>query len=179
MSRIRTLFRDLTDAVRGTEQDYTQGSISRAIFLLSIPMMLEMAMESVFAVVDVYFVSSLGASAVASVGLTESVLTLIYAVAIGLAMGTTAMVARRVGEKNPREAADTAVQAIIVSFIASVPVAIVGIVFAPKVLALMGGDAWALEHGYVSMTPLRLDLTDHEQLAKVRKLESWKKLRFA
>ncbi len=148
MSRIRQLFRDLSDAVRGTEQDYTQGSISRAMLLLSVPMMLEMAMESVFAVVDVYFVSSLGASAVATVGLTESVLTLVYAVAIGLAMGTTAMVARRVGEKNPHEAADTAVQAIIVAIVASIPVAVAGIIFAKDLLALMGGDAWAIEEGY-------------------------------
>ncbi len=148
MPQIRQLLRDLSDAIRGTEQDYTQGSISRAILLLSVPMMLEMAMESVFAVVDVYFVSSLGASAVATVGLTESILTLIYAVAIGLAMGTTAMVARRIGEKHLREAADTAVQAIIVGVIASIPVSILGIFYAKDLLALMGGDAWALEEGY-------------------------------
>src|SRR5438093_1525838 len=99
------LWRDLRDAVRGTAIDYTQGSIRRAILLLAVPMMLEMAMESTFAVVDIYFVSSLGASAIATVGLTESVLTLVYAVAIGLSMGTTALVARRIGEKRPREAA--------------------------------------------------------------------------
>src|SRR5688572_31765656 len=94
--------------------DYTQGSIGRAILFRSIPMMLEMAMESIFAVVDIYFVSSLGASAIATVGLTESMLTLVYAVGIGLSMGTTALVARRIGEKNPKEAADAAVQAIAV-----------------------------------------------------------------
>src|SRR5688572_296669 len=102
--RFRDLWRDLRDAVRGTNMDYTQGSIGRAILLLSVPMMLEMVMESLFAVVDVYFVSSLGASAIATVGLTESMLTLVYAVAIGFSMGTTALVARRIGEKNPGEA---------------------------------------------------------------------------
>src|SRR4026207_1546663 len=109
-SRGRGLWRDLRDAVRGTGMDYTQGSIGRAILLLAVPMMLEMAMESTFAVIDIFFVSSLGASAVATVGLTESILTLVYAVAIGLSMGTTALAARRIGEKNPREAAAAAGQ---------------------------------------------------------------------
>jgi putative MATE family efflux protein len=146
--RFRDLGRDLRDAVRGTNMDYTQGGIGRAILLLSVPMMLEMVMESVFAVVDVYFVSSLGPSAIATVGLTESVLTLVYAVAIGLSMGTTALVARRIGEKNPTEAADAAVQAIIVSLAACIPFAIAGAFFAKDILALMGADAWAIEHGY-------------------------------
>jgi putative MATE family efflux protein len=148
MSRSRSILRDLSDAIRGTEQDYTQGSISRAILLLAVPMVLEMMMESVFAVVDVYFVSGLGASAVATVGLTESVLTLVYAVGIGLAMGTTAMVARRIGEHDKVAAADTAVQAIGVAVVASIPVSLVGIFFARKVLSLMGGDMWAIEYGY-------------------------------
>ena len=147
-SPLRRVLRDLRDALRGSAIDYTQGSLGRAILLLSIPMMLEMAMESLFAVVDVYFVSSLGASAVATVGLTESVLTLVYAVAIGLSMGTTALVARRIGEKNRVEAADAAVQAILVGAAASIPFSIAGIFFAKDILALMGADAWALEHGY-------------------------------
>jgi putative MATE family efflux protein len=146
--RVRSLWRDLIDAVRGTEMDYTQGPIGRAILLLSIPMMLEMAMESVFAVVDVYFVSSLGASAIATVGLTESVLTLVYAVGIGFAMGTTALVARRIGEKSPREAADAAVQAIFVALLASIPFTVAGMFFAKDILTLMGADEWALTHGY-------------------------------
>ena len=128
--------------------DYTQGSIGRAILLLSVPMMLEMAMESAFAVVDVYFVSSLGASAVATVGLTESMLTLVYAVGIGLSMGTTALVARRIGEKNPKEAADAAVQSIAVAIAASIPFSVAGAFFAKDLLALMGADAWSIEHGY-------------------------------
>src|SRR5882757_6858880 len=147
-SRIRTVFYDLAAALRGTGMDYTKGSIGRAILLLSVPMMLEMAMESAFAVVDIYFVSSLGASAVATVGLTESVLTLVYAVAIGLSMGTTALVARRIGEKNSGEAADAAVQAIIVALAGSIPFALAGIFFAKDILSLMGADAWALAHGY-------------------------------
>jgi putative MATE family efflux protein len=144
----RALLRDLKDALRGSKADYTQGSIGRAILLLSVPMMLEMAMESMFAIVDIYFVSSLGASAVATVGLTESMLTLVYAVAIGLSMGTTALVARRIGEKNPTEAADAAVQAIIVAAAASIPFSIAGIFFAKELLRLMGGDPWTIEHGY-------------------------------
>src|SRR3989442_13929565 len=147
-SRLGALFRDLRDALRGTSMDYTQGSIGRAILLLAVPMMLEMAMESTFAVVDIYFVSYLGSSAVAAVGLTESVLTLVYAVGIGLSMGTTALVARRIGGKNPREGADAAVQAIIVALVASIPFALAGIFFAKDILRLMGADAWALEHGY-------------------------------
>lgn len=147
-SRLRRLLRDLADAIRGTEMDYTQGYIGRAIFLLAVPMMLEMAMESVFAVVDVYFVSSLGASAIATVGLTEAVLTLVYAIAIGLSMGTTALVARRIGEKDRAGAADTAVQSIIVACATSVVVAIVGGLYAKDILRLMGADAWCLEHGY-------------------------------
>jgi putative MATE family efflux protein len=122
--------------------------MGRAILLLSVPMILEMAMESTFAVVDVYFVSSLGASAVATVGLTESMLTLVYAVAIGFSMGTTALVARRIGEKNPAEAADAAVQSIIVSVFASIPFSIAGAFFAKDLLKLMGADPWVIEHGY-------------------------------
>jgi putative MATE family efflux protein len=118
------------------------------VVLLAVPMILEMALESVFAVVDVFFVASLGASAVATVGITESLLTLIYAVAIGLAMGTTAMVARRIGEKNPQEAAVTAVQAVIVGVAGSIPIALVGLFFARKALILMGADAWSVEYGY-------------------------------
>ncbi len=147
-SGFRGLWRDLGRALKGTEMEYTSGPIGRAILLLSVPMMLEMVLESVFAVVDVYFVSSLGASAIATVGLTESVLTLMYAVAIGLSMGTTALVARRIGEKNPREAGDAAVQAIAVAFAASIPFSIAGLFFAKDILALMGADQWSIDFGY-------------------------------
>lgn len=144
----RGLLRDVFDAIRGTATDYTQGSIGRAILLLSVPMVLEMAMESVFAIVDVYFVSSLGSSAVATVGLTESMLTLVYAVGIGFAMGTTALVARRIGEKDQKQAAEAAVQAFFVALLASIPFACVGIFFAKDILRLMGADDWTIEHGY-------------------------------
>jgi len=142
------LWRDLADALRGTEMDYTQGPLNRAIFLLSIPMMLELAMESVFAVVDVYFVSTLGASAVATVGLTESMMTLMYSVAIGLSMGTTALVSRRIGEKHASEAGDAAIQSVIVAVFASIPFALAGIFYSKELLSLMGADEWSRTHGY-------------------------------
>src|SRR5262252_9170793 len=107
-----SIWKSLAEAVRGTEQDFTQGSISRAILLLAVPMVLEMVMESLFAIVDVFWVTRLGANAVATVGLTESMLTLIFSVALGVSMSTTAMVARRIGEKDSRGAATAAVQAI-------------------------------------------------------------------
>ena len=100
-SSIYNLFRQ---ALSGEHQDYTIGSIRRAVFLLSIPMILEMCMESVFAVVDIFFVGRLGKEAVATVGLTESVITIVYSVAVGLSMAATAVVARRIGEKNPEAA---------------------------------------------------------------------------
>ena len=150
MTRIRSLLRDLKDAIRGSSIDYTQGSIGRAILLLAVPMILEMTMESTFAIVDVYFVSSLvpSASAVATVGLTESMLTLIYAVAIGLSMGTTALVARRIGEKKPVEAAEAGVQAILVAAAASIPFSLAGAFYSRDLLELMGADAWTLQEGY-------------------------------
>jgi putative MATE family efflux protein len=132
------LWRDAVLAVRGSDQDFTKGGLGRAILLLSIPMVLEMVMESVFAVVDIFFVSKLGPGAVATVGVTESLLTLVYAVAMGLSMSTTALVARRTGEKRPREAAVSAVQAISVGVLASLPVTAVGVIFAPRLLVLMG-----------------------------------------
>src|SRR6202167_4033032 len=99
-----TLWASLGEAVRGSHQDYTTGSLNRAILLLAVPMVLEMVLESLFAVVDVFWVGRLGANAVATVGLTESMLSLIFAVAMGLSLSTTAMVARRIGEKDPEDA---------------------------------------------------------------------------
>lgn len=128
-------------ALKGEQQDYTTGSIDRAIFLLSIPMILEMAMESLFAVVDVYFVSQLHDNdAVATIGLTESILTLIYSLAMGLSMGATAMVARRVGEKDIKAAEVAAAQAIFVGIGISVVISFVGIFFSSDLLRLMGAS---------------------------------------
>jgi putative MATE family efflux protein len=129
------------------EIDYTQGSIGRVTLLLAIPMILEMAMESVFAVVDIFFVAGLGTAAVATVGLTEAMITLLYAVAIGLSMATTALIARRIGEKEPAAASLAAGQAIWVGLIISVLVGLVGIFFARNILLLMGADELVLETG--------------------------------
>lgn len=138
----------LKDALRGTEADYTKIGLRRAIFLLAVPMILELVMESTFAIVDIYFVGKLGPSAVATVGLTETYLFLLYSIAMGLAMAVTAVVARRIGEKNTTDAGSSAIQAIILAVLISIPFAIAGIFFAQDMLALMGADAWAIEHGY-------------------------------
>ena len=135
-------------AVAGdVEIDYTKGSIGRVTIMLAIPMILEMAMESVFAIVDIFFVAGLGISAVATVGLTEAMITLLYAVAIGLSMGTTALIARRIGEKNPEAASLAAGQAIWVGVLVSVLVGLIGIFFAKNILMMMGADESVLESG--------------------------------
>jgi putative MATE family efflux protein len=138
----------LRDAIRGTSADYTKIPLRRAVFLLAVPMVLELVLESTFAVVDIFFVAKLGPSAVATVGLTESYLFLIYSVAMGLAMAVTAVIARRIGEGKPDEAAVNAVQAILIALLVSIVPAIVGIVYAKDMLRLMGADAWSIEHGY-------------------------------
>jgi putative MATE family efflux protein len=140
ISRTSNIFRLLKEAISGQERDYTVGSINKAIFMLSVPMILEMAMESLFAVVDVFFVAKLGVEAVATVGLTESIITLVYSVAMGLSMAATAMVARRIGEKNPDGASHTAVQAIYAGVLVSAIVSVLGIVFAKDILTLMGAS---------------------------------------
>src|SRR5499427_3817540 len=124
----------ILEAIRGSQQDFTEGSLRRAIVLLAIPMVLEMVMESLFAVVDTFWVAHLGANAMATVGLTESVLMLVYCGALGLSMSATAMVARRIGEKHSKGAAVAAVQAILVRVLASVLVAVGGSAIAPKLL---------------------------------------------
>ena len=141
------IYRDLRIALRGSETNFTTGSIRRAIFLLSVPMVLEMVMESLFAVVDIFFVGRVGVHAVATVGLTESVLTIIYSVAIGLSMAATATVARRVGEKRPELAADAAFQAIAIAVGLSLVIALVGGIFARDILRLMGGEPALVEAG--------------------------------
>ena len=136
----RNLRSSLWEAIRGSHQDYTIGSLNRAILLLAVPMVLEMVLESLFAVVDVFWVGRLGANAVATVGLTESLLSLIFAVGIGLSMATTAMVARRVGEKDPEDAAVAGVQAIVLGLATSVAVGIPCFIYAPQLLRLMGAS---------------------------------------
>ena len=144
----QSMWAGLRDAIRGTNADYTKIPLRRAVFLLAVPMVLELVLESTFAVVDIFFVARLGPSAVATVGLTESYLFLLYSVAMGLAMAVTAVVARRVGEGRHEEAAVTAVQAIVVAVLASLLPAFIGIVYAQDLLRLMGADAWSIEHGY-------------------------------
>lgn len=129
--------------------DYTQGSIRKAVILLAIPMMLEMCMESVFAVVDIYFVSHLGKHATSIVGLTESVITIVYSLAIGISMAATAMVARRVGEKDPEAAAKSGMQAVVVALAITLAVSIPGFLFSDQILRLMGAEEAAIQSGVV------------------------------
>jgi putative MATE family efflux protein len=146
----RTLWSSLVEAVRGSHQDYTAGSLNRAILLLAVPMVLEMVLESLFAVVDVFWVGRLGANAVATVGLTESMLSLVFAVGMGLSLSTTAMVARRIGEKDPEGAAVAAVQSIALGLIVAVAIGLPCLVLAPRLLHWMGAspDIVAVGSGY-------------------------------
>ena len=137
--RTPSIWASLRESVMGSSQDLTEGSISRAIVLLAVPMVLEMCMESLFGVVDVFWVSRLGADAVATVGLTETALTLVFVIALGLSMGATALVARRIGEKDEQAAGSVAVQAILIGLIVAGTTSIFGYFFAPNLLHIMGG----------------------------------------
>ena len=137
----------LREAVRGSHQDYTQAPIGRAVVLLAVPMVLEMLMESVFMVVDIFFVGRLGAAAVATVGITESLMTVIYAAAIGLSIGAAATVARRTGEKDPQAAATAAVQAIAIGLVVSALIGVLGALYAPQLLRVMGASEEVLATG--------------------------------
>lgn len=137
----------IREALRGTRQDFTEVPVPRAILLLAVPMILEMSMESLFVVVDIFWVSRLGAEAVAAVGLTEAMLTLIYTVAVGLSIGATATVARRIGEKDPERAARAAVQVIVLGVVLSISIGLVGAALAPRLLGLMGASAEVIERG--------------------------------
>src|ERR1043165_698654 len=140
----QSLWSAVKESIRGSHRNYTTGPIGRAILLLAIPMVLEMVMESVFAVVDIYWVSHLSnaTDTVATVGLTESMMTLVYALAIGLSIGAMAMIARRIGEQNPDGAVRSAVQAIALALMVSITIGVLGATFAPAVLRFMGGSAW-------------------------------------
>ena len=152
-SRLKTFFNNVAEAVSGTEQDFTEGKLSRAILLLSIPAVLEMVMESVFVIVDIYFVSKLGANAVATVGITESMVTIIYAIAIGLGTATTSMVSRRIGEKNPDAASVAAFQAILTGVIISLLIGLPGAMLSGRLLGMMGASKTIVESmsGYTSI----------------------------
>jgi putative MATE family efflux protein len=137
----------LREALRGSHQDYTSGSLTGAIFLLAVPMVLEMLMESLFAIVDVFWVARLGADSVATVGLVEAILTLVYATSMGLGLSATAMVARRVGEKDREGAAVAGVQAIGLGLAASLAMGAPGLYFASHLLRLMGASPGVLAVG--------------------------------
>lgn len=138
--QINKIYPEIRAALRAEEHDYTTGSIKRAVFLLSVPMVLEMFMESIFAVVDIFFVSKLGADAIATVGITESIVTIIYALAAGLSSATAALVSRRVGEKHFKKASESAWQGIITSIVISVFLAVPGLLFAKDILRFMNAS---------------------------------------
>jgi len=142
------IWSDIKESIAGSERDFTETPLRKSIFLLAVPMVLEMLMESVFAVVDIFFVSKLGADAVATVGLTESAMTIVYAIGIGLSMATTALVSRRIGEKKNKEAGLVAFQAIAIGLFISLLLAIPGFFFAKKFLDLMGASSQMIENGH-------------------------------
>ena len=144
----QNIFSLFKDAVLGKQQDFTKGSIKKAIFMLAIPMILEMLMESIFALVDIIYVSQVSVNAVATVGLTESVLTLVYAVAIGLSMAATAVVARRIGEKDSVGANQATVQVLFLGIVISIFISLFGILYPKEILSLMGGESSLIEEGY-------------------------------
>lgn len=143
----KNLFSFFRLALSSEHQDFTTGSIRRAVFLLAIPMILEMSLESVFAVVDIFFVSKLGANATSTIGLTESFITIVYSIAIGLSMAATAMVARRVGEKNHEEASRSGAQAIMLAVAVTLVISVFGVIYAGEILSMMGGSAEIVRTG--------------------------------
>jgi putative MATE family efflux protein len=145
---ISRIYSFIKESLSSEERDFTTGSLRKAVFLLAIPMILEMVMESVFALVDIFFVSKLGSQATTTVGLTESVMAIIYSIAFGVGMATTAMVARRVGEKNPEGAAKSAAQSIMLALTLSVVISMVGVFFSKDILHLMGATDHVVAYGY-------------------------------
>jgi putative MATE family efflux protein len=143
----RSWWAEVRDAIAGVHHDYTGGSLNRAIFLLAVPMVLEMFMESLFGIVDVFWVARVGPDAMATVGLTETALTLVFVMAIGLSVGATAVVARRVGEKDPEGAGLAAVQAILIGLVISALVAVSGFWLAPELLSVLGASASVVRTG--------------------------------
>lgn len=150
-----SLFTLIKQSLQGAERDYTQGSIRQAIVLLAIPMILELALEGVFALVDMYFVGKLGSNSIQAVGLTESVITIIYTIAMGLSMGATALVARRIGEKNPDAAAHAGAQSLVIAVAVTIVVSIAGVVFAKDILQIMKASPEVVKEG-VAFTRIML-----------------------
>ena len=148
-SRRTKIISIIRQSLNGEEQDYTVGSIPRAVFLLAIPMILELSLESVFAVVDMFFVGKLGQNAIATVGLTESFIAIVYSMAMGLSAGATAIVARRIGEKNPQEGAHAGAQAILVGAAIALLLTIFGMIYSAEILALMGASADVVKEGAI------------------------------
>ncbi|MEK7263075.1 MAG: MATE family efflux transporter [Bacteroidota bacterium] len=146
---LSVLYGVIKQSLNGEPQDYTQGSIRKAVFLLAIPMIFELSLESVFALVDIFFVSKLGQNAIATVGLTESVITIVYSVAIGLSTAATAIVARRIGEKNPEAAAHAGAQSLIIALVVTIFTSIAGIIFASDILSLMGASDEVISEGAI------------------------------
>ncbi|MBK9564859.1 MAG: MATE family efflux transporter [Saprospiraceae bacterium] len=149
LSKINQGWQIIKDSLKGEERDYTQGSIKTAIFLLAIPMILELSLESVFALVDIFFVGKLGSNAIAIVGFTESLITLVYSVAIGLSTAATAVIARRIGEKNTEGASKASVQAIIISIFISIILGISGWIYADKLLTFIGASEDVIREGHM------------------------------
>ncbi|MFC2125051.1 MATE family efflux transporter [Bacteroidota bacterium] len=147
-NRRQNFLKDLRSAILGKEKTFTSGSINRAIFMLSVPIILEMLMESLFAVVDVFYVSRLGVDAITTVGLTEAVIMIVYSLGVGLSMGVTAMVSRRIGEKKKERAADAAAQGIYIAIAMSIVLGILGALFARDLLEIMGASEEVVETGY-------------------------------
>ena len=146
-SFISKLFTLLKESFSNQERDYTTGSLRKAIFLLAIPMMAEMVMESIFAIVDIVFVSKLGSAATATVGLTEGMLTIVYSLAFGIGMSGTAIIARRIGEKNPVTASKVAAQTLLIGFTCSAIISVLGLLFSENLLAFMGASASTIAYG--------------------------------
>jgi putative MATE family efflux protein len=147
MIKLKNLFTLVRQSLKGEHHDFTKGNINDAVILLAVPMILELGLESIFAVVDMYFVSGLGANAIATVGLTEAVVTLVYSVAMGISAGATAIVARRFGEKNPEAAAQAGAQAILLSLFASLIITVFGIFYSGDILAMMGASPEVVREG--------------------------------
>lgn len=146
---VSKIFSIIKESLNSEERDYTQGSIRTAVFLLAIPMILELSLEGVFALVDIFFVSKLGPNAIATVGLTESVITIVYSIAIGLSVAATAIVARRIGEKDPEAASHAGAQSLIVALIVTVITTILGLLFAGDILSLMGASEDVVRDGSI------------------------------